>query len=320
MTDESARNDNGRELTPAERERADKLARLLRWREENPERVRELPRLWYARNKEKKLLRDVQRVRSLDPEAQWKRAEQRRRYESRPEVAERRRQRNAAPDVRARANARERLVRRLKALDLPPRRLTPTPAAYKRYYTRAADDFFTRKRDTAALARLKREAQPNTFVRFDRLVKSTVEIQRRITEAANRARTADELRELFLARYEPQLRTLIEHTNIRRAATGKSTRPIDRVVASVTERTVRDFLNERAAGSDLGDENAFLQYVAQRMGTPVRPKRARRTGTRSESRLKTDEERIAIARRAATELDPTYDPTKQRRADVSGPS
>ena len=168
----SAQRQRPRTSTPAERERADKLARLLRWREENPERVRELPRLWYARNKEKKLLRDVQRVRSLDPEAQWKRAEQRRRYESRPEVAERRRQRNAAPDVRARANARERLVRRLKALDLPPRRLTPTPAAYKRYYTRAADDFFTRKRDTAALARLKREAQPNTFVRFDRLVKS----------------------------------------------------------------------------------------------------------------------------------------------------
>lgn len=211
----------------AERYPEKAAAAKLRYRQAYPEKVREAGRNYYHRNK------DEIRERRFAREDPVKVAEARRRYQQNYV-------RNSPSDWKAseeqleayrRANRdRRRLVRRLAAAGLPPRRLHVVSAAQARANEREAGAFFSRRRAPSERLDVARErepfATPAAYLRDLSIELATIRTRPQVAEAGRR----------YLARHGSRIRTEVRMDSIARQMRGLG--PLDEereVLARVSE-------------------------------------------------------------------------------------
>ena len=264
-----------------------------RWAKENPEAVREHDKRYYETHREERL-KATQDYRASERGRQRtnERQRERRRRES-SEKAEQRleqqRQKRSDPEYQAKIYAqnaeRRRIERRLKALGLPPRRLHRVPVAYKRQHAEEAERWFSRNRTQSHIEQIKAEARPNDAQRREGLRKSEVAQMYSVARQISRSRDQEELTAEFLQTHGPLLRHLVIRTNMRRAATGRSSRPVEEAMRAVAVNTVAQYFAVRAPGETHVDPKDFYRHVTAQLTEKARqPAPAPDTGPVTQTR------------------------------------
>ena len=247
-------------------------ARDTAWKEAHPEKVRESGRNYYHRNREQRL-QDAA-VRKDTPEGKRRAAEYQRKYRQDPEKHRKHKEAmdrlRATPEFQQRQRERAALVKRLKELGLPPRRIHKVPAALRRAAQREAEEWCGRRRNKKQLIVIKREARPNKAQKADAREKDPQQVQARITHAARTKRTRSELELDALIRFGPKISELVHATNMRRAALGEPTRNVRDAVRSSMADLVASYFNAHAPGELTADPEDFFQVTTPKVLTAVR--------------------------------------------------
>jgi len=275
------------------KKRAESAARSARWREEHPEQARETKQRWvqdnpdavretnkrYYESHREERLKAAQDYRATEEGRRRHNEQQReRRKQQGPEKAEQRleqqRQKRSDPKYQAQIYAqnaeRRRIERRLKALGLPPRRLHRVPVAHKRQHAEAAEHWFSRKRTKSHIEQIKAEARPNEAQRREGLRLIEISQMNSIARQISRARDQEQLTAEFLESHGPLLRHLVIRTNMRRAAVGRSSRPVEEAIKAVAANTVAKYFAARAPGETHVDPADFYRHVSAQLTAKAR--------------------------------------------------